>query len=106
MCGHNAPGGLLEGILFQGIMAYSWLDLAKNWVPEHKRAEAFRAVARLLWLIREAIVSATGAAPNKTVSDHYMGPSDDRLGAIVAAALVGLNPAEIGDREGGTNHHG
>lgn len=78
----------LEGALFQLVLAHNHIDLAVNGATETIREAAFRAASRILWSIREAIASVTGAVPSETISHHYMYPSDERPGAAIAAALL------------------
>jgi hypothetical protein len=82
----------IEGIVFQVIMAHSWLDLAENG-DLNMRKSAFRVVTRLLWQIRETIGSTTDVAPSQAVSDFYMCASDDRPGAVIAAAPLTYDTA-------------
>jgi hypothetical protein len=97
----------IEGIVFQVIMAHSWLDLAENG-DLNMRKSAFRVVTRLLWQIRETIASTTGVAPSQAVSDFYMCASDDRPGTVIAAAPLtydtaaadALDPAKAGVARG------
>jgi hypothetical protein len=77
----------LEGVLFHVILAYDQVDSIKNGTTENIRNEAYRAVRRLLWSIREGIVLATGVKPDETVAEYYMAKSKYAVDAHIVRAL-------------------